>query len=148
MRFVRAVARAARWFAYTSAASALLIAYALRDDGWWAAIGAAAAIPAVVLWLFSTALLELAELPARLRGAPVQAGELRRAVEELGHARGTRLPRALWRAGRTASEARVLATPWAPLLPLLSGPFLAATAASMLATPFELVIALVLLIVA
>jgi hypothetical protein len=148
MRFVRAVARIARWFAYTSAVSAVLIAYALRDDGWLLAVAAAAAIPAVVLWLFSTALLELAELPTRLRGAPAQAGELRRAVDQLGQARGLRLARALWRAGRTASETRGLVTPWAPLLPLLSGPFLAATAASVLATPFELVIALVLLVVA
>jgi hypothetical protein len=148
MRFVRAIARVARWFAYASAVSAVLIAYALRDDGWWLAVAVAAAIPAAVLWLFSTALLELAELPARLRGAPAQAGELRRVVEEVGRARGTRLPRALWRAGRTASATRALATPWAPLLPLISAPFLAATAASLLATPFVLVGALVLLVLA
>jgi hypothetical protein len=38
-----------------------------------------------------------------------------------------------------------LATPWAPLLPLLSLPFLAATAISALITPFVLLAALVVL---
>jgi hypothetical protein len=148
VRFLRAVARVARWLAYTSAVSAILIAFALRDEGWWIALGLAAAIPAVLLWLFSAALLELAELPARIRSAPAQAGEARRAVEELASARGTNLPRAVWRAARAAVDTRALATPWAPILPLVSGPFIAATIASALATPFLLLLALVLLVVA
>lgn len=148
MRFVRAVGRAARWLAYANALSAALIAIALYDEGWWVALSAAAAIPAVVLWLFGAALFEIAELPARLRNAPAQAGELRRAVEELARARATGMPRALWRAGRAAAGSRELATPWAPLLPLVSIPFLAGTAASALLTPFVFLLALVLLVVA
>lgn len=148
MRFVRAVGHVARWFAYANALSAALIAIALYDDGWWVAVAALAAIAAAVLWLFSASLFEAAELPGRLRGASGEAGELRRAVEELARARGMGLPRALWRAGRLAAETRELATPWVPLLPLVSGAFLAAAGASVLMTPFALVIALVLLVVA
>ena len=148
MRFVRAVGRVARWLAYAAAVAAVLIAVAFLDDGWNVLFGAVAAIPAVVLFLFSVALFELAELPGRIRNAPAQAAEVRRAVEELSRARGTRLPRALWGAGRVAADTRGLATPWAPILPLVSVPFLAATLASAIATPFLLVLALVLLAVA
>jgi hypothetical protein len=108
-------------------------------------VAAVAVVPAVVLFLFSFALAEVAELPDRLRNAPTQARDLRSAVEDLARARGGRLPRALWRAGRQAASARELATPWAPLLPLLSLPFLAATAISALITPFVLLAALVVL---
>jgi len=145
VRVVRAVARVARWLAYTNAVSALMVAFALRGDGWLLAVALVAAVPAVVLWLFSAALIELAELPPRLRNSPAQAGELRRVADDLARARGTQLPRALWRAGRVAAETRGLATPWAPLVALASLPFLVATLASALATPFELVIALALL---
>lgn len=148
MRFVRALARVARWLAYAWVASAVLIAVALRDDGWWLLAAAAAAVPAVVLWLFSAALTEVAELPGRLRNAPAQAGEMRRVVDELARARGTRLPTALWRAGRTAVDTRALATPWAPLLALASVPFIVATVASAIATPFALVVALIVLALA
>ena len=148
MRLVRAVARVARWFAYTCGVAALLIAFALRDHGWWMLAGAGTAVPAVVLFLFSLALYELAELPGRIRNAPAQAGELRRVLDELARVRGTRLARTLWRAGRVANETRELATPWAPILPLVSAPFLIATLSSALATPFLVLIALVLLVVA
>jgi hypothetical protein len=148
VRFVRAVGRVARWLAYTAAVAAVLIALAFVDDGWNVLWGAVAAIPAVVLFLFSLALFELAELPDRIRNAPAQAGEVRRAVEELRRARGTRLPRALWGAGKVAADTRALATPWAPIVPLVSMPFLAATLASAVATPFVLVLGLVLLAVA
>ena len=148
MRFVRFVARVARWLSYAAAAAAVLIAVAFLGDGWNVLFGALAAIPAVVLFLFSAALFELAELPGRIRNAPAQAGEVRRAVEELSRARGTRLPRALWGAGRVAADTRAIATPWAPILPLVSVPFLAATLASAIATPFLLLLALVLLAVA
>ena len=148
MRFVRAVARVVRWLAYTSAVSALLIAFALRDEEWWFVYGLAAGVPAVILWLFSMALFELAELPERIRNAPAQPGEVRRALDELSRARGTRLGSALWRAGRVAADTRALATPWAPIVPLVSPPFLVATLASALATPFVFLLALVLLVVA
>jgi hypothetical protein len=145
MRFVRVIARVARGLAFAAAAAAVVFVVALYDDGADVLVAAVAVVPAVVLFLFSFALAEVAELPDRLRNAPTQARDLRSAVEDLARARGGRLPRALWRAGRQAASARELATPWAPLLPLLSLPFLAATAISALITPFVLLAALVVL---
>jgi hypothetical protein len=145
MRFVRAIGRVARSFSFVAAAAAVLLALALYDDSLWLLIAVAAAVPAVVLFLFSIAVFEAAELPTRLRNAPTEARDLRVAVDELGRARGTRLPRALWRAGRQAASARDLVTPWAPLLPLLSLPFLAATLLSALVTPVLLLVSLIVL---
>lgn len=143
MRLVRFVARVARWLAIADAAAAALLVLALYDNGEDVLVAVAAAVPAAVLFLFSVALFEASELPSRLRNAPAQARDLRTAVDELGRARGGRLPRALWRAGRQAALARDLAVPWAPLLPLISLPFLAATLVSALITPFVLVGALI-----
>ncbi len=145
MRFVRLVARVARWLAIADAAAAVVLVLALYDEGEDVLVVAAAAVPAAVLFLFSFALFEAAELPSRLRNAPAQARDLRTAVDALGRARGGRLPRALWRAGRQAASAREFATPWAPLLPLISLPFLAATLVSALLTPFVVLGALIVL---
>jgi hypothetical protein len=145
VRAVRAVARVARGFAFAAAASAILFALALYNDGAWLVLALAAAVPAVVLFLFSFALAEAAELPARLRNAPAQVAGLGVAFDELARARGTRLPRALLRAGRHAASARDLAVPWAPLLPLLNLPFLGATALSAFITPFLLLASVILL---
>jgi hypothetical protein len=143
VRFVRLVARVARWLAIADAAAAVVLVLALYDEGEDVLVVAAAALPAAVLFLFSFALFEAAELPDRLRNAPAQARDLRSAVDDLGRARGGRLPRALWRAGRQAASARDLAVPWAPLLPLISLPFLAATLVSALITPIVVVGALI-----
>jgi hypothetical protein len=145
MRFVRAVGRFARWLSFAAATAAVLLAIALYDDGLWLLLAVAAAVPAVVLFLFSVAVLEAAELPDRLRTVPAQAGDLRAALDELGRARGSRLPRALWRAGRQAASASELVTPWAPLLPLVSLPFLAATVLSLLVTPVLLLASVIVL---
>jgi hypothetical protein len=145
VRFVRFVARVARWLAIADAAAAVILVLALYDEGEDVLVVAAAAVPAAVLFLFSFALFEAAELPDRLRNAPAQARDLRSAVDELGRARGGRLPRALWRAGRQAASARDLAVPWAPLLPLISLPFLGATLVSALLTPFVVLGALIVL---
>jgi hypothetical protein len=147
MKFLRGIARVARALSFVAAICALAIAAALYDEGSAVVLAVVAAIPAVVLFLFSVALAEAAELPGRLRGAPAEAGELRRAVEDLGRSRGSRLPRAMWRAGRQAASMRELATPLAPLLPLVSAPFLIATALSALAVPVLVVVALVVLVV-
>jgi hypothetical protein len=144
VRVVRLLGRIARGLAYAAAAAALLLAAALYDDGLWIVLALAAAVPACVLFLFSLAVREAAELPQRLRGAPAQVGGLRAAVDDLARARGGRLPGALWRAGRQAASARDLAMPWAPLLPLVNLPFLAATGVSALATPLLVVAALVI----
>ena len=146
MRLLVGVGRFARWLSYAAAAAAALLAIALYDDGLWLLVAAAAAVPAVVLFLFSLAVLEAAELPERLRNAPAQVADLRVAVDELARARTSRLPRAIWRAGRQAASVRELATPWAPLLPLISLPFLAATALSALLTPLLVLVALVVLV--
>jgi hypothetical protein len=136
--FVRFVARIARLLAIADATAAVLLVLALYDNGEDVLVAIVPALPAGVLLLFSTALFEAAELPGRLRNAPAEARDLRTAVDELGRARGTRLPGALWRTGRRASSARDLVMPWAPLLPLISIPFLLATLISAILTPFVL----------
>jgi len=145
VRFVRAIGRTARWLSFAAAIAAVLLALALYDNGEWLLAAVAAAAPAVVLFLFSVAVLEAADLPSRLRSAPAQAGDLRASLDELARSRGTRLLRALWRAGRQAASARDLVTPWAPLLPLLSLPFLAATVLSALLTPALVLVSLIVL---
>ncbi len=145
MKAVRATARVARLLSYVAAAATVLFLLALYDDGWKLGLAAIAAGPAVVLFLFSTALIEAAELPGRLRGAPADAAELQSSLGDLSRARRGRLFRPLWRTGRAAWSARELVTPWAPLLPLLNVPFLVATVLSALATPFVLLISLVVL---
>jgi hypothetical protein len=145
MRAVRGTARIARWLAYVAAFAAALFVVALYDDGWKVGVAVIAAAPAVVLFLFSAALLEAAELPARLRAAPAGAAELQASLGALSRARRGALLRPLWRTGRAAISARELVTPWAPLLPLLSLPFLGATLLSALATPLLLLIALAVL---
>ena len=147
MKLVRATARVARWLAYAAAFAGVLFALALYDEGWTFALVLAAVVPAVVLFLFSTALSEAADLPARLRGAPHEAAELQASLGELARARRGGLVRPLWRTGRAALSARELVTPWAPLLPLLNLPFLAATLISALATPLLVLVALVILAV-
>jgi hypothetical protein len=145
VRFLRGIGRFARSLSFAAATAAALLALALYDNGLWLLLAAAAAVPTVVLFLFSVAVNQAADLPERLRNAPAQARDLRLTLDELGGSRGSRLPRALWRAGRQAASARELVTPWAPLLPLLSLPFLAATALSALVTPALLLVALIVL---
>jgi hypothetical protein len=147
MRVVRTVARVARWLSYTAAFAAVLFALALYDEGWKLGVAAAAAVPAVVLFLFSVALAEAAELPGIVGGAPARAAELQTALSELSRARGGRLFPSLWRTGRAALEAWDIVVPWAPLLPLLNLPFLGATLISALATPLLVVVALAVLVV-
>lgn len=146
MKAVRRTARIARWLAYAAAFAAALFVLALYDEGWKVGLAVIAAGPAVVLFLFSAALLEAAELPARLRGAPADAAELQASLGALSRARRGRLFRPLWRTGRAALNARELVVPWAPLLPLLSLPFLGATLFSALAAPLLVLIALAVLV--
>jgi hypothetical protein len=145
VKAVRAAARVTRLLSYGAAFAAVLLVLALYDDGWNVLVAAFAAVPAVVLFVFSTALLEAAELPARLRAAPADAAELQASLGALARARRGGLFRPLWRTGRAALHARELVTPWAPLLPLLNVPFLIATLVSAVATPLLVVFALVVL---
>ena len=145
--FLRALARVARGLSLAAALAAGLLVVALYDEGWRVAVALVAIAPAVVLWLFSAAVNELADLPERLRGAPAQAADLRAALEDVGRRRGAGRMRALLRAGRRAVAVRETATPWVPLLPLASLPFLAAAAISALAVPGLVLLAVVVLIV-
>jgi len=135
VKVVLRVARIARWLAYAAAFAAALLVIALYDEGWKVGVAAVAAVPAVVLFLFSIALAEAAALPDRLRNAPGDAAELQASLAQLARARRGGVLRPLWRTGRAAAGARELITPWAPLLPLVSLPFLVATLASALVTP-------------
>ena len=110
---------------------------------------AAVATPPLVLAAFYVALGELVRLPERLRRLPLEArdhGEqLRGLVDQARLARGSRfrIARTVWQLTRTTSAARGTLTPYAPLLPLVSVPFLAATAVSALAAGIEIVVACV-----
>jgi hypothetical protein len=151
----------ARTLALLAAASAVVIAAYLFRDGVpedtegriELVVGLVlAAAPPLVLGAFWLAVREVAELPARLRALPdtsrEHAAELGRLAGE-ARSRGSwlRLPRVLWRFGFLAASARENLTPWAPLLPLLSLPFLFATAVASLAAVVEVVIALALILV-
>jgi hypothetical protein len=156
----RALAAGARTLTVIAAGSAVVIAaYIFRDgipDGSEAQVEAVvglvlAAIPPLVLGGFWLAVREVAELPARLRALPQtsreQASELGRlASEARTRPSWMRFPRLLWRFGFLAASARETLTPWAPLLPLVSVPFLLLTAAAALGAVLEAMIALGLLI--
>ena len=159
-----AAARAARAYAFTAGAAAAVIAVYLLRDGVPDRAGEAAAevvalvvaaVPPVVLFVFSAALAALAELPERLRRVPAtgreHAAELGRVAERARSARGpgglTRLPFLVWRLGRLLRSSRDLLTPYAGVAPLASLPFLGWTAAAAVGAAVEIAVALVLLAV-
>lgn len=160
MPVARALAAGARTLAAAAAAAAVTIAVYLLRDGFpeggeeriEVVVGLVlAAVPPVVLTLFWLAVREVGELPGRLRALPetgrAQAGELGRIAEEARSGRSwLRFPRLLWRFGFLVGSARETLTPWAPLLPLVSPPFLLLTAAAAAAAPLEVAIALVALV--
>jgi hypothetical protein len=113
------------------------------------------AVPPAVLLAFSFVLSEVLELPDKLRRYPdttrEHMAELRAISEEAGkrdRPAWRRLPGSTWRLATLVRSARELLAPHAPLLPLLSVPFLAATVVSALLVPVMVVAALVLLLVA
>jgi hypothetical protein len=147
-----------RWvlrLAVIAALAAAVLAYAIvRDgfpadgDGVVAVLGiAAVAFPPTMLAAFYVALGELVRFPERVRRLPLDAREhgeqLRAIVDEARIASGRRLRiiRTLWRTLRTTNSARETFTPYAPLLPLVSVPFLAGTAVAALAAAVEIVVA-------
>jgi hypothetical protein len=137
-----------------TAAAAFLI-YALLRNGFpdgvtasFTIIGILAALaPPVILFTFWLALGELAGLPARLQRLPLDARghgeELRAIVDRARSARGSRfqLARVLWQLIHTSAAARETLTPYGPLLPFLSVPFLVSTGIAVLAAGFELIVA-------
>jgi hypothetical protein len=113
------------------------------------------AVPPAVLLAFSHVVGEVVELPDKLRGYP---GTTREHVAELraiahdAQARERpawrRLPGSTWRLATLVRSARDLLAPHAPLLPLLSVPFLIATLVSALFVPVFVVVALTVLLAA
>src|SRR5918999_624859 len=113
-----------------------------------------AAVAAVVIVVFSEALRALAELPDRLRALPgtgrEHADELGRLAGKARNARGRGLlglPLVAWRATRLTASSRELLLPHAPLLPLVSPPFLLLTLAATVAALAEIAVAALLLLV-
>lgn len=143
------------------AAAAVIVYAALRDgapkatQGWVAAVVlvALAAAPPLVLGAFWLLLREVVELPERIRRMPgegrAHAEELGRLAREARHPRAgglRRLPVLVWRSLRLSDSSRELLTPYAPLLPLLSVPFLAAVALAALGVVVECAVALLLVL--
>jgi hypothetical protein len=113
------------------------------------------AVPPAVLLAFSLVLGEVSALPDKLRSYPETTREHAtklRAIARDAQARERpawrRLPGSTWRLATLARSARDLLAPHAPLLPLLSVPFLLATLASGLLVPVVFVAALVVLFTA
>jgi hypothetical protein len=103
--------------------------------------------PAAVLAAFWRACVDLVEVPGRLRALPGaaagHAAELGRLLRERRRARVV----SAWRLLVLTRSSRELLTPYAPLVALLSPPFLAATAVAVLATGVEAAAALVVVVV-
>ena len=141
-------------------ASAAVIGFALLRHGFPTEPGPAlltvlalalVVAPPAVLTLLWFLLGELVRLPDRVRRMPMdtrQHGqELRRLVDDARARRGLRfVPGQVWRLGRLTSSSHELLTPYAPLLPLFSIPFLAVVAASAFAVFPESAIAVVVAI--
>jgi hypothetical protein len=113
---------------------------------------ALAVAPPAVLVAFGLALREAAEVPGRLRRLPATAQEhvetLAAAAREARESGPDwRRARALWRLRALVSSTRELVGVHAPIVALLSAPFLVATAVSAVAAVAEVGIALVVLIV-
>jgi hypothetical protein len=140
--------------------SAAVIGFALLRHGFpsepgpglLTVLGLALAVAPPLLLLAVWVLLgELVRLPERVRRMPMdtrQHGEeLRRLAEDARAHRGARfVPGQVWRLGRLTLSSKETLTPYAPLLPLFSLPFLAAAAASALAVFPESAIAVIVAI--
>jgi hypothetical protein len=113
------------------------------------------AVPPALLLVFSFVLGEVVELPDKLRSYPGTAREHAEELREIAHdakkrerRAWRRLPGNAWRLATLMRSARDLLAPHAPLLPLLSVPFLVATLVSGLLVPVFVVAAVVVLLAA
>jgi hypothetical protein len=107
--------------------------------------------PPVVLVVFGLALSEVNGLPDRVRGLPAASREhlaeleqLLREAEDTRRSRTRRL-RAVWRLVRLGRSTRDVVAVYAPLVALLSWPFLLASAVAVLCVVVEAVVALAVL---
>jgi hypothetical protein len=152
VKVVGVAARAFRLYAIALAVAAALILAAFVDDNapddgaeWLglAVVAAVVAAPAVLVFLFSAALTSLAAFPERVRSAPGDLQghgvEAQRLFARRGFGSLLLLPFRLLRLG---SGTRETLMPYAPLLPLVSVPFLAATGLAALAGLGVLLLAL------
>jgi hypothetical protein len=157
-RLVTAIGSIRSWtlgLALMAAVAAAVLVYAIVRNGFptggmaiLAAIGIiAATAPPLMLTAFWVALGEIVKLPERVRRLPAEGREhgeqLRALLDQAKDARGRRfqLPWLLWRLTRVAGSARETLTPYSPLLPFLSVPFLAGTAIAAFAATIEVVVA-------
>ena len=138
--------------AATAIAVVVVVSWTPSDGEEWAGLAVLClllAAPPVVLLAFSLVLGEVVELPDKLRRYPGtmrdHADELR-AIAEDAQARDRpawrRLPGSTWRLATLVRSARDLLAPHAPLVPLLSVPFLIATLVSALLVPVLVIAAL------
>jgi hypothetical protein len=150
-----AFGRAARRLALVAAVSAAVLTYALFRDGLPEPTSRAVVtvllavllfVPAAVLTAFWRACVEVVELPDRLRALPGAAAGHAADLGQLLRERHTARARA-WRLLVLTRSSRELLTPYAPLVALLSPPFLGATAIAVLATAVEATAALVVIVV-
>jgi hypothetical protein len=136
----------ARRLALVAVASATVLAWAFLDgaDGVVGKLLLLALLyaPGAMLLAFSFAAAEVAELPARLRGAPGTASELLR----LARGRDVRGPRRAWRLLVLSHAARELLAPHAPLVALFSPWFLALTGAALVGLWIEVAAAVAVLL--
>ena len=153
--------RAVLKLAAVGAAAAPVIGYALFRHGFPDRTGTAvlsviaivaAAAPPTILAAFWFLLGELLKLPARVRALPMDArdhaeqlGQLAREARDR-RGRWTHVPGQLLRLTRLASSSRELLTPYAPVLPLLSLPFLGAVVIAAGAVFVEAAVALLVLL--
>jgi hypothetical protein len=113
-----------------------------------------ACVPPGVLLMLWLALGEVIEIPERVRRLPEtargHAGDLERALRELEGTRGRRKRRVVvvWRLAKLPATARESLMIYAPLMALLSVPFLAAAALSAVLVPIELIVALIVALLA
>jgi hypothetical protein len=133
----------------------VLVRWTPSDSEDWAGLivlGVLLAVPPAVLLAFSLVLGEVVELPDKLRSYPGTTREHAEELRAIAHDAQARerpawrrLPRSTWRLATLVRSARDLLAPHAPLLPLLSVPFLVATLVSALLVPIVVVALLVLL---
>jgi hypothetical protein len=113
------------------------------------------AVPAAVLLAFSLVLAGVVELPDKLRSYPGTTREHAAELRAIAHDTKVserpawrRLPGSTWRLATLVRSARDLLAPHAPLLPLLSVPFLIATLVAALLVPVVVVAALAVVLAA
>jgi hypothetical protein len=159
-----AIARAVRTLAFAGLAAAVVIGLVVVARWLPDAAGARIAVglllvlllvPPGILFAFYLALGELVKLPERLRRYPdlprehaAELAALMREAEDPTRPVWRRLPGSAWRLAALVRSAREVLAPHAPVMPLLSPPFLAATLAAAVACVLLVAAAVVVALVA